>query len=230
MNILKSISPIILIMAALALLSGCGDSKSPSESEVVEVKTLGAYTVTTPMELTHVNYTVPPSLISYVTFSLEQESVIIYMISDGTVEFLDENGTPVHSDIFFPVENDYKTLPLEAGTYMARVQNSTLEDISFSIFSTGLPLECTTIYSSGRILVGARSHEFMEMEIQHPRTMVDLSLPGGTVTIFDQNLIEIVPASTGISRILPAGHYLLLVDNTSSQTRGALNAEISAGR
>ena len=235
MNHLKSIIQIILVMTALAVLSGgCRDSNTatgaPEVSEAVEVKPLGAYTSETPMELTQVNYTVPPSQISYATFSLDQESAIGYIISDGTIEFLDENGTPVMSDLFFPVDNGYKTLSLEAGTYKVRIQNSTREDVSLSIFSPELPLDCTTIRSSGRILVGAGSHEFIEMEIQPQRSRVDLSLPDGAVTIFDQDLAEIIPPSARISRMLSPGRYLLLVDNTKSQTRGALQVEISTGR
>ncbi len=237
MNLLKSIFNVILTMAVLAVLSGangCHDSNSstgtPNASEVVEVNSLGAYTAENPVELTQANYTVPPSETTYGTFSLDQESAIGYIISDGTIEILDEKGTPVLSDIFFPVGNSYKTQSLGAGTYQVRVQNSTREDISFSIYSTGLPLDCTTIRSSGRILVNARSHEFMEIDIPSRRTRVDLSLPDGAVTLFDQNLVEIASESTLVDKMLPPGRYLLLADNTKSQTRGALQVELTASR
>ncbi len=237
MNLLKSIFNIILTTAVLTVLSsasGCHDTNSATStqdaSDVVEVNPLGAYTTENPVELTQANYTVPPSETTYGTFSLDQESTVGYVISDGTIEILDEKGTPVMSDIFFPVDNTYKTLSLGPGTYQVRVQNSTREDISFSIYSTELPLDCTTIRSSGRILVNARSHEFMEIDIPSRRTRVNLSLSDGAVTLFDQDLVEITPESTLVDKMLPPGRYLLLADNTKSQTRGALQVELTASR
>ena len=148
------------------------------------------------------------------------------MISDGTVEIYDLNGSIVHSDIFFPLDNSYKTVSLNSGEYLIKIQNCINEDSSFTIFSEEMGLVCTTIKSSERIFIAAKSHEFIAIEVKQNSVNLKATLSTDNITLFDSNFTEITPTSNMINTTLSTGKYILLVDNSDSQTYGTLEVEM----
>jgi len=133
--------PILVLAAAVFMIQGCDDSGSAPESEIVEIQTLGHFPRQTPTESRQSAYRLSPSQSTYAAFSLTETATIEHMISQGTVEIFDSEGAPVHSDIFFPVDNDYKILSLDAGAYRIKIQNSLKEEAAFAIFSESMGAE-----------------------------------------------------------------------------------------
>ena len=219
---------ILVLAAVIFMIQGCDDSGSGEEpeSEIVEIQTLGHFPRQTPTELKQSAYRLSPSQSTYAAFSLTETSTIGYMISQGTVEIYDSEGVPVHSDIFFPVDNDYKTLSLDAGTYRIKIQNSLKEEGAFAIFSEGMGLDHTTIRKSESVLVAEKTHEFIVIETQRDGVDVRASLPTGKVAFFAFNYRVLEPPADTIRRNMSRGQYILLADNSASETYGTLEIEM----
>lgn len=221
----------ILVLAAVAfMIQGCNDSGSLPESETsetIEIQTLGHFPRQRPTDLKQSVYRLSPSLSTYATFRLTEASNIGYMISQGTVEIYDSNDAPIHSDIFFPVENDYKIVSLDAGAYLIKIQNSLKEEGAFAIFSGDMGLDHTTIWKSESVLVAEKAHEFIVIEIQRDGVDFRASLPTGKVALFDFNYTELEPPANTVRRNMQMGQYILLADNAASKTYGTLEIEMT---
>ncbi|MGM0452629.1 MAG: hypothetical protein ACQERN_05650 [Thermodesulfobacteriota bacterium] len=222
----KNIVYLLVVAAFACLVCGCNDSDSSPQSEIVDIQTLGNFPRQAPAKLARATYRLAPSQSTYAAFTLDENSTIGYMIFRGTVEIYDSEGAAVHSDIFFPVDNDYKTVALDAGQYRIKIQNSVEKEGAFTIFSEDMGLDVTTIRQSDSLLVAENTHEFIIVETRRNGVDFTASLPTGEVTLFDFNHEVLAEASGTIGRTLPAGQYILLADNSDSKTYGSLEIDM----
>jgi len=214
----RIIFQLLALTALIFMIEGCSDSNSNLNSVTVETRTLGVHTKEAPAVLTQSAYRIPASQSTYAAFNVAESSTTGYMISEGTVEIYDINGSLLYSDIFFPVGNSYKAISLDAGQYLIKIQNSINEDSSFTIFSEAMVLDCTTIRSSESIRIAGKVNEFIAIEVPGNQVGFQAALPTGKLTLFDRSYTELTSSSSSINRSLSAGKYILLVDNTNSQT------------
>ena len=215
-----------ILAVLLLVMAGCKDSGSTPQTEIVEAQSLGVYNREEPVELAQCSYRTSASQSSYATFTLAENATIGYMMSNGTVEIYDTKDSLVFADIFYPTDNGYKTVSLDSGQYLIKIQNTVNEDSSFGIFSEELGLDCTTVRSSEDIIIAPNSNEFIAIQIERNQVSLQATFPTDAITLFDSNFVELTPASDVISTSLKNGSYILLVDNSDSQASGTLKIVI----
>lgn len=209
----------ILVLTIILLgVSGCSDGGSGSDyrTGAIEAGLTGIYTSENPGELEKSFFLVPPSQTTYLRFVLNEKSVIGYVNPLGTTQVFDIGGNNIYSDIFFPVGGRLKTLSLDKGEYLFKIQNSVRENSSFTVFSRGLYLETSIAGTKGKLAVPGNSAELVKVLITKSRTFFSASSKSAYVTLYDLNFNELSERSLSVKKNIGKGEYILLIENYDS--------------
>jgi len=214
----------LCITAVLLLLTGCGSSGDGRTETPIPSAYLPAASESAPRTLVHCSNYLDPSVQTFATFTLEQDTTFAYAFYNGTVEIFNAQGDVVHSNIFFPVGNALNAFSLAAGTYTAKLQGSLPERTFAAFYTDAAPLVCATVDADTDYSVSPGENAFIRLTLASAAN-VGLQTSRGYLALYGTDFSALAEAQRSISKTLSAGNYLILVTNPESAS-GTLSITI----